>query len=127
MTLQEKIKSDLNIAIFKRKPSADFLKIIVAEMDRKQSKVLSNDEVLKILKMMKEGAIICGNAYEINLLNQYLPRVLSEEETSVIINNIIAANNYSSRDFGKIMKNLDFYGPALDKKFAASYLKTVLT
>ena len=128
MTLQEKIKSDLNIAIFKRKSSADFLKVIVAEMSRKDSKILPDEEVLKILKMMKEGATLLKNEFELNILKEYLPQVMSEEETKSVVKEIIDDNNFSSiKDHGQLMKQLNTFGPHIDKSIASKYAKQFLS
>ncbi len=69
MNLQTKIDDDLRQAIIDRnKERSDLLKVVVAELSRYPTKEVSDEDVLKKLKMMKDGAIACNNTSELEIL-----------------------------------------------------------
>lgn len=129
MNLQTKISNDLKQAITDRnKDRAEFLKVIVAELSRKSTKEVSDEEVIKELKRIKEGSIICGNMSEVSILEEYLPKMMSEDEIRIHVHTVIAGNNCESlKDLGKVMKILNLYGPTMDKAIASKIAKQLLT
>lgn len=129
MKLQTKINEDLKQAITDRnKDRVELLKVVVAELSRYPTKEVSDEDVLKKLKMVKEGAIACGNTSEVVILNEYLPTMMSEDEMRVHVNNVISANNCTGlSDIGKVMKILNYYGPTLDKAYTSKYAKETLS
>lgn len=129
MNLQTKIDNDLRQAITDRnKDRAEFLKVIVAELSRKSTKEVSDEEVIKELKRIKEGSIICGNMSEVFILEEYLPKMMTEDEIRVHVHTVIAGNNCESlKDLGKVMKILNLYGPTMDKAIASKIAKQLLT
>lgn len=129
MNLQTKIDNDLRQAITDRnKDRAEFLKVIVAELSRKSTKEVSDEEVIKELKRIKEGSIICGNMSEVSIIEEYLPKMMSEDEIRIHVHTVIAGNNCESlKDLGKVMKILNLYGPTMDKAIASKIAKQLLT
>lgn len=129
MNLQTKIDNDLRQAITDRnKDRAEFLKVIVAELSRKSTKEVSDEEVIKELKRIKEGSIICGNMSEVSIIEEYLPKMMSEDEIRIHVHTVIAGNNCESlKDLGKVMKILNLYGPTMDKAIASKIAKQILT
>ena len=128
MTLQERIQKDFQQSIADRNtPRTEFLKVVVAELSRKSTKEVSDEEVLKELKRMKEGAVACGNSHEVIMLDEYLPKMMTEEEIKVIVSNIIETHNFKTmKDLGAIMKILNSYGPTMDKAIASKLVKQFL-
>lgn len=128
MTLQEKIKTDLYISIKNREhEKTELLKVIVAEMSRSVNKNISDDSVISILKMMKEGASITKNNKEIEILDSYLPKLMNDEETKNIVYKIIVENNLSNiKDISKVMHEINNYGHSIDKSIASNHAKNFL-
>jgi len=91
-------------------------KLKAKEIDKKES--LSDTESLKVLQSMAKQLKDSINQYtkgnrtdladieqdELNILNEFLPSPLSEEEMSAIIDDAIKASGASSiKDMGKVM------------------------
>lgn len=127
MTLQEKITQDLATAIAERNNSKrDFLKVVVGELSRKESKEVPDSETIALLKKMLENAKELNNQEEIAFCMEYLPVMMSEEEISTLVANIILANNFSSmKDLGNIMSiiNGNPKVDTIDKKLVAKHIK----
>jgi len=131
MKLQEQIKQDLaNVAKETGSIKKELLKVIVAEISRSSTKNVEDDEVLRIIRKMKENAIECGNHHEIPILNEYLPQMLSENEITDIIKTIVNTHKYSTiKDMGNVMKELKLHNQAnlIDNKIASQIVKLILT
>ena len=107
-SLQKTIEMDLSLATFKKdKETKELLKVLVSEMSRGESKILSDEEVIRIVRKQKENAIKCNTLSEIPILERYLPQMLSENAIRIIVQGIISKNNYTSiNDMGSVMKDL---------------------
>lgn len=77
---------------------------VVIKIIEKQIKQLK--ETLEYAKQLNDEEKIVEGSFAINLLTPYLPAQLSEEEVEKMIRDIIAANNYTKADMGKIMKEI---------------------
>jgi uncharacterized protein len=98
MTLKEKIKADIILATKERNAlKKNSLKVIIGEVDTQEArlgkgKLLTDEEVCKIIRKTVQG-IDEMLGYRANkdledekvLLSEYLPKVLSKEELSVIL------------------------------------------
>lgn len=130
MTLQEKITQDLAMAITNRdNQKRDFLKVVVGELSRKESKASSDSETIALLKKMMENAKALNNEIEIAFCNEYLPSMMSEEEIAALVGNIILANNFTTKkELGKIMSIISGHpkSDTIDKKLVAKYVSQIL-
>jgi len=88
MDLENKISSDRISAIKSGKTiERDLLSVVIGEINR-VGKHLGDDLVINIIKKMIKNAEICGNNFEIEILEKYLPKQLSEKELTEIIRKI---------------------------------------
>ena len=128
MKLQEKIQSDLKVAMInKDNHRRDLIRVLIGEINR-VGKDVSDDEVSKIVKRMTENAILMNNQIEIDILSDYLPKMLSEKEIEDVIVNFISTNNISGvKQMGLVMKYLkDEFGSSIDGKVASTLIKNKL-
>lgn len=134
MTIQEKIKADMVIAMkAKETEKLSLLRVVMGEfanvasrMPNNADKILSDDLAIKELRRMFENAQMLGNKEEVEILNKYLPKMLTEDEMKIIVNNIISANNIvSSKEMGKFMGILKLYPESnlMDKNFVTKYFR----
>ena len=130
MSIQEQINEDLKRAILSRdEDTKSFLRVIIGEFNRK-GKDLPDDIVTKELRKLEENAIMLGNTGELSILSKYLPKKLSNDETKIIVENIVKANNITSmREMGKFMGILKLYPefPLIDNTVATQYVKELLS
>lgn len=131
MTLQEQIQKDLNEAIKARfSETKDLLKVILSEITRGAAKTATDEEVLKIIKKLKESAVVCGNESEIAILDKYLPAMMSETGIKDYVGLIIATEHLSGmKDMGKVMAHIRTGGLAqsIDNNLASKYAKELLS
>jgi uncharacterized protein YqeY len=130
MTLQEQIKFDLKESMTTNIPKRDLLKVVVGEMSREESKELTDEQVLKILKRMVEGATECNNASEIEILSTYMPEKATEQEVLDFLQGIFDRQEYmheklyTMRDMGKmIAESKEFFGDKFDGKIVSDCIK----
>ncbi len=65
----------------KDQPTLDFARVIKAEMDRKgDGRPLPDAEAVKILKALRVTAEETGNQFDLEFLDRFLPKEMSEEE-----------------------------------------------
>ena len=77
-----------------------------------KTKVLSDSEIMKIIKKMIENNIVCNSIEENEYLEVYLPNVLSDNELEVIIKTHISDENLSGmKSMGKLMAYLNTQYP----------------
>lgn len=147
MSLSERIVNDLKDAMKER----DSFKLgvirmlkgaVMLEKINKQHE-LTDEEVIDVvskqIKMRKDSILefskagreelVKQNQDEIDILNQYMPKALTEEEILVIIEEAFQKiNPTSSKDMGLIMKEVT---PKLkgrcDMSFVSSYIKNKLS
>jgi uncharacterized protein YqeY len=128
MKLQEKINQDLkNAMISKDIEKRDLLRVVIGEMNR-VGKEVTDENVIKIIRKMQENAIQLNNKIEEEILDIYLPKMLSNEDLEKIISNIMTINNFSTiKDTGKIMSELKVKYPSqYDGKIASDIVRTKL-
>ena len=129
MTIQEQINEDLKQAILSRdEDKKSYLRVVISEFNR-VGKTLSDDVVTKELRRLEESAKIMNNDYEIGVLSKYLPNKLSEDETRIIVENIIHANNIESmKEVGKFMGilKLDSKSKLMDNNLVMKIFKETI-
>jgi len=128
MNLENKIKMDIKKSMLGgHKSRTTLLRTVVGEIDRDKDKNISDDKVISIIKKMKENAELVNNKEEIDILNEYLPNILSEEETSTIVNDMFKENMYTDKDMGSFMKAIKIkYGQSIDMKIVSTKFKELI-
>jgi len=130
MSLREKINEQFNIALKnKNKTLVSTLRLILAGIqgrdiaNRKGNnrEVIKDPEIIKLLRKMKKQRQDSADLYEkggrqelldaekeeIKIIDSFLPRQLSEEETKKICKQVVESLGASSiKDMGKIMGTL---------------------
>ncbi len=129
MTVQEQVKKDMvNAMKNKQNDKVSLLKVVIGEFNR-IGKDLSDDKAIKEIRSMCENAKQMNNQFEVEVLEKYLPVMLDEEETRMIVVSIIEAQNYSSmKDMGKVMGQLKTHlkSAQIDNKLASNIVKDLL-
>ena len=150
MSLQTKIETKLSEALkAKDKKTYSTLRLVVAAIKDtmiakkiKDKKILQDNELIGILKKMvkqrndscdaykKAGRseLLANEVAEIKIINEFLPKQLSEEETKKICEETIKSVNATSmKDMGKIMGVLKSkHADSLDFSKVSSILKGLL-
>ena len=151
MSLREKINQQFNTALKnKDKSSVSTLRLIlaaikdkdIANRSEKKKEEAKDQEIIKILQKMKKQREDSINLYkkggrqelleaeeaEIKIINTFLPKQLSEEETKKICKEIIESKGASSiKDMGKIMGSLkQKYSDKIDFSKANVIIKGLL-
>ncbi|MDV3429178.1 MAG: GatB/YqeY domain-containing protein [Bacillota bacterium] len=122
--LKEQIKKD-EIAAMKARDKAKVSVLRLINSDIKgfevnERETISDEGVIKILekniKQTKETIEYAKQAnsdekvqegnFALSIMTQYLPKQISEEEVNDMIKEIIKNGNYTSKDMGKIMKEI---------------------
>ena len=82
MTIYEAIQKTIREAMkAKDQRTLDFARVVKAELDRKgDGKPLPDAEAARVLKALKGIALEQGNAFEVEFLDRFLPKEMSEEE-----------------------------------------------
>lgn len=123
-----KINDDLKTAMKSgEKDLRDFLKVVKSEIQRTCRKLVAiptDDECLIVLKKMKKNAGETGNLKEIAWLNVYLPKLMSVDEITAIVETCIEEGK---NNIGLIMKhfNVNFKGK-VDNKIVSQVAKEKL-
>lgn len=146
-TLKEKLKEDLKVAIKSSDNlKKELIKVILGEITLEESRGASrftlNDEgVMAILKKARKNQDITKEGYaarneelpifvlkEIEILDSYLPELMSEDQIKMIISQIIEDTGASSmKDMGKVMAEFNSqYAGKADNKFVSQYIKEKL-
>jgi len=127
MTLQEKIQNDMKTSMLNKDVQRlSLLRVIKGEINR-EAKELSDEKIISIIRKMKENAEMMNNQSEITILNEYLPVMLGEKQTEILISGIITNGGYSGmKDMGKVMSKLKSYGNQIDGKIASEIAKRLL-
>lgn len=126
MALQERIETDLRLALkaqdaFKR----DLLRVLTTEITKKD-KIASDEEVIRCIKKQIESAKLCHTEEEIPLLEVYLPEEVSDTFLKVAIGFVMKHNQLTKNDIGKLMPLLkEELGSAFDGKRVSAILKTL--
>ena len=94
-----------------------FINICSAEINRNpNTKEISDNDVITIMKKMRDDAILLNNVNEVEILERYLPKKLSDDLLEASIIDIINKNDYTTvKDLGKIMSELKIkHGQSFD-------------
>ena len=152
MSLKNQIEEKLNQALKdKDKNTYPTLRLVVSAMKdaeianrskENKNKALSDSDIMGILKKMikqrnescevykKAGRdeLLKHEKKEINVINTFLPKQLSEEETKTICKEVIKSVNATSiKDMGKVMGELKKnYSDNLDFAKAGTFIKELL-
>ena len=124
--LFEKIKKDMVIAMKKKdKDKLMLLRTLIGEFNRIESKVITDDIAIKEIKKMYDNAKLLNNNFEMEILNNYLPIMLNENQIKIIIANLI---NDGNDNLGKIMSEINKkpIKHSIDNKLAVNIIKNLL-
>jgi len=89
MTLQERINTELVVAMkAKDVTKRDLLRVVIGEINR-IGKEISDKDVVKILKKMIENATEVGNTSEIYILETYLPTEISDKDIHNVVKYVL--------------------------------------
>lgn len=109
MKLQEQINADLKTSMLnKDSATRDLLRVVIGEINRNpNAKETSDNDVITIMKKMRDDAILLNNINEVEILERYLPKKLTDDVLESSIVDIITTNGYTTvKDLGKIMSEL---------------------
>ena len=149
MSLAEKIQEDVKSALkggdkkklsIARYLSSELKNYLIKEnLDRELSKI-SDDNFYKIVKTqvkqkreslefaekVSDSIKVDDLNYDIDYLNNFLPKLMGEKETYQIIKDIIDKNKFLSKDFGRIMGILKKdYNNQIDLNLASKLVKDI--
>jgi hypothetical protein len=146
MSLLKNITDDMYLSMKSGdKEKANTLRTLISKLKDQQIKLrkdISDEEALKIIKTLvkqrKESAEIYSKAgreelaqkenFEISILNNYLPKLMSEEDVLSLIKKIVNETNAKDlSDIGKVMPLVMQRGKGkVDGKIANSILRSLL-
>ena len=133
-----KIKEQINQELKGAMKSGDSLKknllrVVLSEIDRSIEKnvELTDDAVQKVVAKMVKSAEMIGTdeaKTEINILSEYLPKILSKDETKYIVDDLfVKLQIESKKDMGKLMGVISKeYGYSIDKKLVSQIVNQKL-
>ena len=152
MSLREKINKQFNIELkSQNKTAVSTLRLVLAAIkDRDianrtsgKKEEIKDQDIIKVLQKMKKQRLDAANLYkkgerpellateeaEIKIIDTFLPKQLSEEETQKICKEIITSAGASSiKDMGKIMGLLkQKYSDSIDFSKANMIVKSLLS
>jgi len=152
MSLREKIKEQFNNALkSKNKTLVSTFRLILAAIKERdianrtsgKKEDVKDQEIIKVLRKMKKQRQDSADLYkkgerpelleveeaEIKIIDTFLPKQLSEEETKKICKEIIVSTGASSiKDMGKIMGSLkQKYSDSIDFSKANTIVKGLLS
>ena len=146
MSLLKNITDDMYLSMkLGDKEKANTLRTLISKLKDQQIKLrkdISDEEALKIIKTLvkqrKESAEIYSKAgreelaekenFEISILDNYLPKLMSEEDVFSLIKKIVDETNAKDlSDIGKVMPLVMQRGEGkVDGKIANSILRSLL-
>jgi len=96
------VNSDIkSFEVNERETISDEGVIRILEKNIKQTK-----ETIEFAKQANSDEKVQEGNFALSVLTQYLPEQLSEEEVNDMLKEIINSGNYTSKDMGKIMKEI---------------------
>jgi uncharacterized protein YqeY len=129
-SLQERIEQDFKDAMRQKDDvKKSLLRVVIGEFSRdKESKILSDEKAIKVIKKMMEDAQTVNRTDEIKILKEYLPSQLTSDQLICVISQLIEDKAYTSlKDMGKIMNDLKAEFPGrYDGKVASEIIKNRL-
>ena len=151
MSLREKINEQFNVALkSKNKTLISTLRLVLAAIKErdianragKKQEIVKDDEIIKVLKKMKKQRQDSAELYkkgerqellkveeeEIKIIDSFLPKQLSEEETIKICKETIQLTNAQCpNDIGKVMGAIKKkYSEVLDFAKVGAVVKEIL-
>ncbi len=151
MSLREKINQQFNTALkSKNKNLVSTLRLILSDIKErdianrtaKNKQEIKDQEIIKVLKKMKKQRqdsaalykkggrleLLAAEESEIEIINTFLPKQLSEEETKKICKETIEFVSASSiKDMGKVMGSLkQKYSDSIDFSKANTIIRGLL-
>ena len=146
MTHFEKVQADMYTAMKSgEKDKANTLRNVLSKLKDKQiekRETLSNEEEIKILqtlvKQRKESIdlyekggrseLVAIEEQEMNIINSYLPKMMSDDNIRDIVKNVIETSGANSiSDMGKVMPEVMKQGKGLiDGKTAQKFVSEIL-
>ena len=151
MSLREKINQQFNVALKnKNKNLVSTLRLILSDIKErdianrtaKNKQEIKDQEIIKVLKKMKKQRqdsaalykkggrldLLAAEESEIEIINTFLPKQLSEEETKKICKETIEFVSASSiKDMGKVMGSLkQKYSDSIDFSKANTIIRGLL-
>jgi len=131
MTLQEQIKTDMISAMKnKNKDVLGLLRVISGELSTNEKRPDKEKlDELQIIRKMSNNAKEQGNDVEVQILSEYLPKMLGETQIKPIVSGIITVNSYSGmKDMGKVMGEIKKLATAsqIDGKISSRLVKEIL-
>ena len=152
MNIREDVKINLKKAMMEKNVNlVSTLRLVIASIKEKDiiekgkgnTKGLNNEEIISLLQTMikqRKSSIelyVKGNRLdlakkeenEIQIISNFLPKQLSNEEIDIIINNSIKVSNASSmKDVGKVIKLMkDQYNGKMNLGVVSQIIKKKLT
>ena len=152
MSLREKINKQFNTGLkSQNKTLVSTLRLVLAAIKERdianrtsgKKEEIKDQEIIKVLQKMKKQRQDAANLYkkgdrpellaaeeaEIKIIDTFLPKQLSEEETQKICKEIIESTGASSiKDMGKIMGSLkQKYSDSIDFSKANTIIKGLLS
>jgi len=127
MKLQNQLQADLaKLAMKRNNPKKELLKVVIAELSRYKFKDVPDEEVIRVIKKMKDNAIECGNLHEVPILEEYLPKMMSESDLRIYLKSIIESKGFSN--IGQVMQYLkqDEKSAFIDKGMASKIVREML-
>lgn len=122
MSVLRMILADIKIADTSGKPKdqIDYVEVVRGYC-KKLKKSREEYEKLCLPEKVKELDA------EIAIVEEYLPKQLSDDEMKKIVNEVIEANKFTAKEIGAAMKLImGKYGSAIDGKKVQMYLKEIL-
>lgn len=131
MTLKNKITEEIKTAMKSGdKIRLNLFRVLKGELSRVEDNKneLTDDQVIKMFqKFIKNLEMVNDerSKKEIEILNEYMPKQLLDEEVEEIIQSLIVTNNYSSmKDMGKIMSDFTAeYSGRADMKIVSTIVR----
>ncbi len=97
----------------------NFFKIVKTQVKQKK-------ESLEYAEMAKDSDMVNTLNYDLEYLNSFLPKMMSEEATKELILNYIKDHGFMSNDFGKIMGLLKkSHNNQIDLNLASNLIKKI--
>ena len=88
-----------------------------------EKSIKQNKEALEYAIKANDEDKIAEGKFAIEVLTPYLPKQLTEEEVNAMLREIITNGNYTSKDMGKIMKEIM---PKVNGKFDRSKINPIV-
>jgi uncharacterized protein YqeY len=133
--LQERIASDLKKAMIEKDVAKrDLLRVVLSEINRidkmpdtkKVGDLVSDEEIVKLLKKGIENAKLCNTEFEIPIYQLYLPQEITDEEISGKLIPVFAARGINKSNVGELMKVAkEILGSDFDGKRVSAIIKNL--